>query len=352
MIIYPRYKTIKGSALMGKHKKLSRDKKNIKKEYKFVYGIPHSHTSNSTGKGTPIEAFQYAKNNGLDFLVITDHNNYMDEIIKYKDSKMSKWTSLLKSAEKINKKYDNFLALTGFEVTGTPWGHFNFIGTKHFFKGSIKDLNKLVLWLSNNPSIMSINHPGTHMEKLPFNDFLNNYLTLIEVGNGSSGKYSRYEKRYYGMLDKGWKLAAVNSQDNHKINFGDSENLTVALVEKFDKKSLLEAFKKRRTYSTESKTLKFLFKVNNCHMGEIIKCTEGENLKFTIIAEDTKNFIESAEIISSKGEVIKKINFPGEKNIKYLLNVKANIKQNWYVVRLKQQNDKIAISSPVFIKIK
>ena len=51
------------------------------KSIKYYYGIPHAHTLFSTGKGTPYDAYEYAKNKGLNFLAITDHNSHLSKDI-------------------------------------------------------------------------------------------------------------------------------------------------------------------------------------------------------------------------------------------------------------------------------
>ena len=42
-------------------------------QLKAYYGLLHAHTGLSDGKGTPEEAYQMAKKNGLDFFAVTDH---------------------------------------------------------------------------------------------------------------------------------------------------------------------------------------------------------------------------------------------------------------------------------------
>lgn len=339
---------------MGKHKK-HRDKsfKDKLKEYKFLVGIPHCHSSNSTGKGTPYEAFQYARSNGLDFLIITDHNKYLNDNIDSKNKNISKWDYAKSCAEKFNKKYDDFIALIGFETNITPWGHLNILNSKYFFKDPVKDLNKLLLWSIANKAIICINHPHSNMEKLPFLPSLNEHISLIEVGNGSPPfKYTRYDKRYFKLLDMGWKLGAINSQDNHRLNFGDNENLTVVLCEKKSISSFISALKNKRTYSTESRTLKLLFSINQRFMGEEFFCNPNENLSFYILAEDNKNQINKVEIFSSGGKVVKSMEFPSQNSIKYFFNLKSSEEQKWYVVKIHLGNDKYAFSSPIFINLK
>ena len=45
---------------------------------KYYYGIPHCHTAYSTGRGTPLDAFEYGKENDLDFMFITDYNSFFE----------------------------------------------------------------------------------------------------------------------------------------------------------------------------------------------------------------------------------------------------------------------------------
>lgn len=77
---------------MGK-KKSPKNKLNID-DLNFYYGIPHAHCNFSTGHGTPIEAFDYARHNGLNFLILTDHNNHLTKTIKVKSSELSRWDTL------------------------------------------------------------------------------------------------------------------------------------------------------------------------------------------------------------------------------------------------------------------
>ena len=104
---------------MGK-KKSTKNKFNID-DLNFYYGIPHAHCVFSTGRGTPIEAFDYARHAGLDFLILTDHNNYLTKTVHLKGTELSKWDTAKYLASRYNKKHDNFLALIGFESKTNPF---------------------------------------------------------------------------------------------------------------------------------------------------------------------------------------------------------------------------------------
>lgn len=318
-------------------------------DLKFYYGIPHSHTAFSTGQGTPIDAFEHARHNGLDFLVISDHNNYLIKKVRIKGSEFTKWDASKLISIKYNKKHENFLPVIGFESKTSSFGDMNIINPNNFFTGNVSNIQLLILWMLNNPnSFVTINHPHKQIQHLDYNPILNRIITSIEVGNGSyPNHYVRYEKYYYYMLDCGWKLGAINSQDNHRINFGDSENLTCFISSSLNYSSFINAFRKRRTYSTESRTLKMYFTINNYFMGDILSKNQ-EELTFNIYASDINRKIIEIHIISNGGKVIKRINDLTLNKIKYIYKHIPEANEKWYVIKIILENNKMAISSPIF----
>lgn len=319
-----------------------------KKSIKFYYGIPHAHTSLSTGSGSPEDAYYYAYKNGLDFLAITDHNNYL---AKEEKSSSSKWNILNSTCHKFNKKYDNFLAIKGFE-TKTIYGDINVINPYNYFKGTVNNFNFLVLWILNNPdSVISINHPHKDILNLEYNELLNKVITSIEVGNGSYPvKYIRYDKYYYSLLDKGFRLGAINGQDNHKVNFGDFENLTVLITNELSFEKIINCFRERKTYSTESKTLRMYFSIDEAFMGSILKCPKNK-IRFNIYVEDLRFRINSIEIVTNKNSIVKKISDIDLNSITYIYEHERKASESWYIIRiLCDDNKRLCISSPVFIE--
>ena len=318
---------------------------------KYYYGIPHCHTAYSTGRGTPLDAFEYGKENDLDFMIITDHNSFLEKTISIQGKEISRWISTKNIVEKFRKKNENFLPLIGFETKTSPYGDFNIINPSTFFTGVVRNLNLLLLWMMNKPdSFITINHPHRSITLLDYNEYLNKLITSIEVGNGIyPNKYIRYDKYYYALLDKGWRLGAINGQDNHRINFGDSENLTVIISQELSRTSLIKAFRERRTFSTESKTLRMFFKINDFFMGDEITDSP-KKLRFIIFAEDLKRKILSIEILSNGGKTIKKISNINLNSIKYIYEQEINEKESWYVIKINEEGNRIAISSPIFFK--
>ncbi len=316
---------------------------------KYYYGIPHSHTAFSTGQGTPIDAYEHARHNGLDFLIITDHNNYLIKKVKIKGTPFTKWDASQYISTKYRKKHENFLSLVGFESKTSSFGDMNIINSNTFFTGNINNIQLLFLWMLNNPNaFVTINHPHKEIQHLEYNPILNKLITSIEVGNGSyPNHYIRYEKYYYYMLDSKWKLGAVNGADNHRINFGDSENLTCFISDSLTPYSLVNAFRLRRTFSTESRTLKMHFFINKTFMGSIISEKETP-LTFKIFASDTNYKISEINIITNNGHIIARISDLNLNKIKYLYKHIPSNNETWYIIKIILENDKTAISSPIF----
>lgn len=334
---------------MGKKKIFSCnfDRKNLH----YYYGIPHAHTSFSTGRGNPLEAFEYGMDNGLDFMMLTDHNSFLTRELLFEGENHSKWNISNTICERLKRKNENFLPIIGFETRTDPFGDFNIINSNNFFTGIVKDLKLLVLWILNNPnSFVILNHPHKNVLNLDYSPLLNKIITSVEVCNGSPPrKYLRSEKYYYILLDNGWKLGAVNGQDNHRINFGDSENLTCIITNRLDESNLIDAFRCRRTYSTESRTLKLHFTLNDYFMGSEIEASANTSLRFEIFLEDIIYKIEYIEIITNGGKVLKKSSLLNLNKIKYLYHHIREPIETWYLIKIIESNGKIAYSSPIFI---
>ena len=180
----------------SKHKnKVSFDQNKLK----YYYGIPHCHSSYSTGKGTPLDLYQFAIKCKLDFLFVTDHNDFLSNKTSVKDSTLTRWNATNYYANKIKKSEDDFLPIVGFECKTIPYGDFNIINPSNYFTGSIKDLRLLTLWmLNNNQAFIIINHPHKEVGKLRYSEFFNKIITSIEVYNGKpASKYTKHEKYYY-----------------------------------------------------------------------------------------------------------------------------------------------------------
>lgn len=320
------------------------DKSNIK----YYYGITNYSTQYFNSKFSPLEAFEYAYRIGLNFLFLTDHNLYISEEIYFKDSIYSKFQVNKLSAHKIKKKYDNFIPIVGFNCSTSNYGNISIINPNNYFTGIIRDFKILALWMLNNPdSFITINNNSTNL--LPHNNILNKLITSVEVSNKrSNNKLINYEKYYFNLLDRGWKLGAINTENNYTLNIRNSENLTACICNNLSSNNIIYSFKERRTYSTESRYLKFYFTINDIFMGEELPYTS-KKLRFMIFAEDIKFKIREIQIISNNGIIIRKIENINLNTIKYLYEHTRKDNEDWYIIKILENEDKTAYSSPIFI---
>ena len=319
-----------------------------KDKYYHYYGIPHSHTSYSSGKGTPTEAFKYAKNKKIDYLIITDHTS---KFSSKSSNKINKWESTIDECTKFNKSHKHFCALYGFECGSKMFGHLNIYNTTTYFNGLIKDKETLYKRLEEINAIACINHPSKNVLKVQYDERLDKRINLVEIGNGAPPyKYSRYEDIVFGLLDKGWHLGIVNGQDNHKENWGEQENLTVIISKNLRREEFMEAIMYRRVYSTESKHLKMSFKINSLWMGSVVDKNKFNKLEINIELEDKKKKITEIQIISNKNTIIECKKYDKKSSVKETFIKNIETEKRWYLLKVIQDGDKIAYSSPIFVE--
>lgn len=331
---------------------------------KFFYGIPHSHTSYSDGQGTPADAYEHARSKGLDFLVVTDHSNslqgdeYIEKTKEFLAKENSEWTKTGEMAAAFNQQHPDFLALRGFEMTSSDWGHINVHNTDKYVeaKKTMTGLREFYNWLENQPdAVAEFNHPNwpsDSFNNLGYVPEVDRILNLIETGNGAPPySYSRAEEWYYRALDNGWHVGAVNAQDNHSMNWGDPDNLTVVVADELSHDEFIEALRERRVYSTETRTLELIMKANGYWMGSVLDSkdiTDGK-LNFEITAQDEIQPIDKLELVTNGGKVIDTYQAGGETDVSWNPSVTPGSGSHWYVVKVYHKSGKLGFSSPIFV---
>ncbi|MGG7076922.1 histidinol phosphatase [Clostridium sardiniense] len=334
---------------MGKHNKYDINIFNLK-DINVFYGIPNCYTSYSLGSASPNDTLNYTYRNHLDFLMVTDQNSFLTKSVSYDGHSTTRWNSSYNTCRKFSRKKDNFIALQGFEAKTIPYGDINVINSNNFFTGDIKDINLLIFWMINNPdAFIIIKRPIKSILSLPYNKVLNNMITSVEVCSGAFGeRYNRREKYYFKLLDIGWKLGAINSQSTGNLDFGNYDNVTGVLLPKLSRSTLIECFRNRNTFSSESRSLSFYFFANDMLMGGIIP-SNCDTIDFSILLEDKYYLIEKIEIITNGGEILHSVQDIKLNKIKYLYSHKLEDNQSWFVIKVYQEGTRIAISSPIFI---
>ncbi|MGB9614400.1 MAG: PHP domain-containing protein, partial [Fervidobacterium sp.] len=177
----------------------------LAEDLNIYYGNLHSHTSYSDGKGTPEEAYEYAKKYG-DVLAVTDHCYFLKIPVNGQQK-----TVLTQQAARKATVPGKFVGLQGFEWTAGS-GHINVYETVDFIsrdeKGGLKDFYE---WIVKIKKLAQFNHPGMTFGN--FQDFLfmpeaDNYVNLLEIGNGNSTSNDTISEEMYDnfilALNRGW----------------------------------------------------------------------------------------------------------------------------------------------------
>lgn len=275
-------------------------------------------------------------------------------------------TDKASKAQEQNDDEDYFVGIMGYEMTwsgGAP-GHMNTFNTDGFMSrnmtgygnGSKASLTNYYGQLKTVPEAFSMfNHPGTTFGD--FYDFgyydeeIDNYITLVEVGNGegaigSSGYFPSYEY-YTRALDKGWHVAPTNDQDNHKGHWGDANTgRTVILADSLTRDNIYDALRNMRVYATEDNDLRIQYTMNGMDMGYIYEDAP-ESCDIVVKLDDpTDSKIGKVEVIVNNG-----LSVASEEvsDSSATLNFHLDPKYSYYYIRVTQPDGDKAVTAPIWV---
>jgi hypothetical protein len=164
-------------------------------------GDLHTHTVHSDGELTTAELVQAAREAGLDFIAITDHNNTAHQADGVRD--------------------DALLTIVGEEVT-TPGGHANVwgLGPRDFVDfrvlpgdGQIEALARTVV---ARGAVLSINHPFADCAQCSWDHAVPEGVTGIEIWNRGDGPQEPAITLWDRLLKSGRHLTGIGSSDFHR----------------------------------------------------------------------------------------------------------------------------------------
>lgn len=165
----------------------------------LLFGDLHIHSNASDGRFDTFTLAKMAKDKGLDFIAIANHNNY---------------------SENFNLPRVNGLTL----IPAVEWthykGHLNFFGVKAPFENLFvandgEEMKKLISAARDMGAVISVNHP-----KCPFCPYLwgdNDAFDMIEVWNGPMRKTNLRGIAFWTqLLGEGRKIPILGGSDYHK----------------------------------------------------------------------------------------------------------------------------------------
>lgn len=320
--------------------------------WSFYFGQIHSHTSYSDGVLTPDEAYPYARDvAGLDFLGITEHGYYMFENPHH-------WEALTEAAKRFTEP-GRFVAFRGTEWTHGA-GHISVIEAPEPCSRDVQiGFDDLVAWMEGKGGIASFNHPGRN-EQGNWDDFKyslggNRTIRLLEVGSGPYPRNTFYEASYIRALDRGWQVGAINSQDNHRADWGTAADTRTGVVARaLTREDLMEALRAMRTYSTEDRNVQVKFMGNGRWMGEVLLIGEVE-FEIDISDPDPGDTVHEVDLRSTGGATIMTLEGSGDEGgpdrpFRRSFTLAPNQGYNWYYLRIEQTDGDVIVTSPIWVK--
>ena len=368
--------------------------------YTVYFGNLHSQTNHSDGGGAlasctgaqapqsaaygPNDAYAYAKNRGLDFLLASEHNHMYDGSDATNTSAdaaaaRALYQSGLNMAGSYSSANPGFLALYGQE-----WGVINNGG--HL---NILNANELLGWESNSGGQLladtltakgdyaalytlmrqrgwlgQFNHPATSGQfaaggvALGYTADGDQAMALCEVLNTSAfstnttetetGR-SNYEGACRKALEAGFHVAFSTNQDNHCANWGASyTNRTGVLIPTgtpLSSASFMEAIRARRVFATMDKASQLVLTANGHVMGERFSNSGALQLQV--------NFANSAGKTASTVQIFEGV--PGRNGTVTQLSSSASTTitpsngEHFYYAKVTQNDGNILWSAPVWV---
>ena len=233
----------------------------------FFKGNLHSHTTNSDGRLTPEESARYYRDNGYDFLALTDHNIYSDyrDIIKLDDFLVFPGTeaSILKMRDEkfvhavkchhllcFPRPYMKESVLPGYEHLERYHYPLTYGDDSDFHDISVAFIKEL----KDRGYIICYNHPV--WSRVDDRDYLDlEGLDFLEIYNwgsvlDSATGYDTFSLQK--MLDRGIHMNAIATDDNHNHeNLEDSfGGFVMVNADRLDYDMIMQAMLDGRYYSS------------------------------------------------------------------------------------------------------
>ena len=201
----------------------------------WLFGDLHVHSDASDGQHDIPTLARMAKKEGLDFLAVTNHNNYSENFFLPRVPGLTL-------------------------IPGTEWthyrGHMNFLGIQKPFTGSfvandLEGMRAITRQARERGALISANHPKCNLCPYLWED--EDSFQLVEVWNGPMRRINRDGIAWWTeLLRKGKKVWAVGGSDFHRdrgpVRVGNP--VTAVYSDSPSAKDILSAVARGRCYVT------------------------------------------------------------------------------------------------------
>ncbi len=370
-------------------------------DFDILYGNLHSQTNHSDGGGDPArchgaqaprtgafgpeDAYQFARQHGLQFLLTSEHNHMYDGS-EGSDPNADPLAARqlyrmgIAGAEQYSAQHPGFVAMYGMEwgvISGG--GHLNILNSPALLGwersangqpfadvvtpkndyGALYTLMKEQGWLGqfNHPSPSQFPIDG---QALAFSEDGGAVMALCEVMNSNAfskrldegePRHSFYEEACGRLLEAGYRLAFSSDQDNHCANWGASYSnrtgilLPAGTAPTLD--ALLDAIRARRVFATMDKQSAVALTANGNLMGAQIDNTGPLTLEvhYTSTAGRGIAALEVMEGVPGRKGEVKPLR--GVSAIQHSFTPQPGA--HFYYARLTQDDGKQLWSAPIWV---
>jgi hypothetical protein len=244
-------------------------------ERRWYSGALHLHTKHSDGALSPAALAETARQAGLDFIAVTDHNN----------------TTHTREAMPRSP-----LHIVGEEVT-TPAGHANVWGLKPGawidFRvrpgdaGAAQAINGFVAHAHRAGALFSINHPIDECGGCSWEQAIPDALDAVEIWNGAKGPQDAAIAIWDRLLRSGRRVTAVGASDWHRPPAAIDTPAVRVLSAGLTPAAILDGIRQGRVVvardaRTEPPSVRATCGGNHAAIGETLACRGGETVAVRI----------------------------------------------------------------------
>ncbi len=318
--------------------------------YTWFRGDLHMHTFHSDGNWTIKGLLDFAENNNLDFLGLTDHNTFAHHA----------------ELDRAAKNYKNLLVLRSEEVT-TYGGHFNVWGLPdaglidfRITPGDASRLQNIIEGVHKTGLLASINHPTALCGGCDWSYGDWTKMDAVEIWNGVWDFQDETAlKKWDELLQKGQKITAIGSSDTHNPPLAENKNglgigtpTNHAGMKSLTQNELLAAIKSGRVWISES-TANYNLEFTAAGLTQFNIGDAGAGLNGKIRVEcNAKNFPAGSSVsLISNGQILQKEKI---EQSDYTFNKIFEVdKDSYYRLEVRDAAGKmLALTNPIFVSDK
>lgn len=333
---------------IGQNTTSSRDRRIPRNGMGWWRGDLHMHTVHSDGNWTIAELISSARDTGLDFIVITDHNtaSHHEEI------------------DRLSQGSRQLLVLRGEEIT-TYGGHTNAwglpSGTWIDFRthpGDTKRISSIAAAAHRAGAVISINHPFVLCGGCAWGyGAAARGFDAIEVWNGPWDFTDEPAlKMWDKILQSGRRITAIASTDSHRPDTPIGKPATHVAARVLSEAALLNAIRQGRAYLTDGTprlAITFEAELPNINrrtrsiIGDEIRLGAPGKIRFFITTEGVPD--GAAVSLISNGEVIR--SFPAKAHGQPEMVEIDCRKDSYFRIEVRDgRNAMLALTNPIYVR--